>query len=121
MGGMAAFIPSRKDPEVNAAAFAKVRADKTREASDGFDGSWVAHPDLVPVCREVFDGVLGDRPNQLDRQREDVSVDRRPAAGRRLRRRAASPRPACATNLYVAVRLHRGLALRQRRGRPSTT
>ena len=75
MGGMAAFIPSRKDAEINAAAFAKVRADKTREAADGFDGSWVAHPDLVPICREVFDGVLGDRPNQLDRQRDDVEVD----------------------------------------------
>ena len=69
MGGMAAFIPSRKDAEINKVAFAKVRADKTREAGDGFDGSWVAHPDLVPVCREVFDGVLGDKPNQLDRQR----------------------------------------------------
>ena len=74
MGGMAAFIPSRKDAEINAAAFAKVRADKTREASDGFDGSWVAHPDLVPVCREVFDSVLGDRPNQIDRQRPEVEV-----------------------------------------------
>ncbi|MDQ6896415.1 MAG: malate synthase A [Actinomycetota bacterium] len=74
MGGMAAFIPSRKDPEVNAVALAKVRADKLREATDGFDGSWVAHPDLVPVCREVFDEVLGDRPNQLDRRRDDVSV-----------------------------------------------
>jgi malate synthase len=74
MGGMAAFIPSRKDAEINAAAFAKVKADKTREAGDGFDGSWVAHPDLVPVCQEVFDGVLGERPNQLDRQRPDVSV-----------------------------------------------
>jgi malate synthase len=74
MGGMAAFIPSRKDPEVNAVAFAKVQADKSREAGDGFDGSWVAHPDLVPVCREVFDEVLGDRPNQLDRLREDVAV-----------------------------------------------
>ena len=62
IGGMAAFIPSRRDAEVNATAFAKVREDKTREAGDGFDGSWVAHPDLVPVCREVFDGVLGDRP-----------------------------------------------------------
>ncbi len=75
MGGMAAFIPSRKDAEVNAAAFAKVRADKTREADDGFDGSWVAHPDLVPICREVFDEVLGERPNQLERQRDDVAVD----------------------------------------------
>ena len=74
IGGMAAFIPSRRDEEVNKAAFEKVRADKTRESSDGFDGSWVAHPDLVPLCREVFDGVLGDRPNQLDRLREDVSV-----------------------------------------------
>jgi malate synthase len=74
MGGMAAFIPSRKDPEVNARALAKVREDKQREAEQGFDGSWVAHPDLVPVCREVFDEVLGDRPNQVDRQRDDVSV-----------------------------------------------
>ncbi len=74
IGGMAAFIPSRKDVAVNENAMAKVREDKTREAGDGFDGSWVAHPDLVPICREVFDGVLGDRPNQLDRKREDVSV-----------------------------------------------
>ena len=74
MGGMAAFIPSRKDPEVNAAAFAKVTADKTREATDGFDGSWVAHPDLVPVCREVFDQALDGAPNQLDRRRDDVVV-----------------------------------------------
>ncbi|MFC4906514.1 malate synthase A [Actinomadura gamaensis] len=74
IGGMAAFIPSRKDPEVNKVALEKVRADKTRESTDGFDGSWVAHPDLVPVCREVFDGVLGDKPNQRDRLREDVKV-----------------------------------------------
>ncbi|WP_433085468.1 malate synthase A [Dactylosporangium sp. CA-052675] len=74
IGGMAAFIPSRRDAAVNRAAFEKVSADKTREAGDGFDGSWVAHPDLVPVCREIFDGVLRDRPNQLDRLREDVSV-----------------------------------------------
>jgi malate synthase len=74
MGGMAAFIPSRKDPEVNKVALAKVRDDKTRESNDGFDGSWVAHPDLVPVCKEVFDAKLGDRPNQLDRQRPEVSV-----------------------------------------------
>jgi malate synthase len=74
MGGMAAFIPSRRDPEVNAVALAKVREDKTRESADGFDGSWVAHPDLVPLCREVFDAALGDRPNQLTRQRDDVSV-----------------------------------------------
>jgi malate synthase len=74
IGGMAAFIPSRRDPEVNEVALAKVRDDKTRESRDGFDGSWVAHPDLVPVCREVFDGVLGSRPNQLDRLRSEVSV-----------------------------------------------
>jgi malate synthase len=74
MGGMAAFIPSRKDPEVNKAALAKVRADKEREAGDGFDGSWVAHPDLVGVCKEVFDAVLGDKPNQVDRRRDEVSV-----------------------------------------------
>jgi malate synthase len=74
IGGMAAFIPSRRDPAVNTVALERVHADKTREAGDGFDGSWVAHPDLVPVCRAVFDGVLGERPNQLDRLREDVSV-----------------------------------------------
>ena len=74
MGGMAAFIPSRRDPGVNEIALRKVRDDKTREAGDGFDGSWVAHPDLVPVCKEVFDSFLGAKPNQLDRQRPDVSV-----------------------------------------------
>src|SRR6201997_505625 len=74
MGGMAAFIPSRRDPEVNEKALAKVREDKTRESADGFDGSWVAHPDLVPVCREIFDGVLGDAPNQLGKLREEVRV-----------------------------------------------
>jgi malate synthase len=74
IGGMAAFIPERSDPEVTETALAKVRADKEREAGDGFDGSWVAHPDLVPVCREIFDGVLGDRPHQLDKVRDDVAV-----------------------------------------------
>ena len=74
IGGMAAFIPSRRDPEVNETALAKVREDKDREAGDGFDGTWVAHPDLVPAATEVFDGVLGERPNQRDRQREDVDV-----------------------------------------------
>ncbi|HEU4942075.1 MAG TPA: malate synthase A [Gaiellaceae bacterium] len=74
MGGMAAFIPSRRDPEVNERALGKVREDKVREAGDGFDGTWVAHPDLVPVATEVFDGVLGERPNQVDRLREEVSV-----------------------------------------------
>jgi malate synthase len=74
MGGMAAFIPSRRDPAVNEVALAKVTDDKTRESNDGFDGSWVAHPDLVPICREVFDSVLGDAPNQLSKQRDDVHV-----------------------------------------------
>ena len=74
MGGMAAFIPSRRDPEVNERALANVREDKLREAGDGFDGSWVAHPDLVPICKEVFDSVLGARPNQLDKLRPEVNV-----------------------------------------------
>jgi malate synthase len=73
IGGMAAFIPSR-DPAVNEQAFAKVEADKKREAGDGFDGSWVAHPGMVDTCRAVFDEVLGSRPNQLDKLREDVAV-----------------------------------------------
>jgi malate synthase len=74
MGGMAAFVPSRRDPEVNEVALAKVRDDKRREAGDGFDGTWVAHPDLVPVAMEEFDAVLGARPNQVERLREEVDV-----------------------------------------------
>ncbi len=74
IGGMAAFIPSRKDADVNARAFAKVREDKLRESAAGFDGTWVAHPDLVPLAREIFDGVLGSRPNQIDRKRDDVTT-----------------------------------------------
>jgi malate synthase len=74
IGGMAAFIPSRKDAEVNARALAKVRDDKERESGMGFDGTWVAHPDLVPVARDVFDAVLGTRPHQKERTRDDVSV-----------------------------------------------
>jgi malate synthase len=75
IGGMAAFIPSRRDPRVNEVALARVREDKEREAGDGFDGTWVAHPDLVPVATEVFDRVLGPRPHQKDRLREDVRVE----------------------------------------------
>jgi malate synthase len=75
MGGMAAFVPSRRDPEVNENAIAKVREDKEREAGSGFDGTWVAHPDLVPVAMEVFDSALGDQPNQVSRRRNDVAVD----------------------------------------------
>ncbi|MFI5747201.1 malate synthase A [Streptomyces sp. NPDC051644] len=74
IGGMAAFIPSRRDAEVNKVAFEKVKADKDREAHDGFDGSWVAHPDLVPIAMASFDAVLGEKPNQKERLREDVSV-----------------------------------------------
>ncbi|MFC8304072.1 malate synthase A [Specibacter sp. NPDC057265] len=102
MGGMAAVIPNRREPEVTAAAFEKVRNDKTREANDGFDGSWVAHPDLVPVCREVFDAVLGDRPNQLDKLRPEVHVtadqllDVSSAAGE-------ATEAGLRLNLYVAV------------------
>ena len=75
IGGMAAFIPSRRDPAVNAVALERVREDKEREASQGYDGTWVAHPDLVPVALEVFDRVLGERPNQLEVMREDVVPD----------------------------------------------
>jgi malate synthase len=74
MGGMAAVIPSRRDAEANERAYAAVRADKEREAGDGFDGTWVAHPDSVAVAMECFDEVLGERPNQLDRRRDDVAV-----------------------------------------------
>ena len=103
IGGMAAFIPSRRDPEVNEIALAKVREDKEREAGDGFDGTWVAHPDLVPVATEVFDAVLGERPNQVERLREEV-VGRggRPARRARARRRDHRGR-ACANNVSVGL------------------
>jgi malate synthase len=74
MGGMAAFVPSRKTPEINEAALGKVREDKRREAGDGFDGTWVAHPDTVATALAEFDEVLGERPNQIERQRDDVEV-----------------------------------------------
>jgi malate synthase len=75
MGGMAPFIPSRKNPEINEAALARVRDDKRREATDGFDGTWVAHPDLVATAAAVFDEHLGARPHQKDRTRAEVSAD----------------------------------------------
>ncbi len=75
IGGMSAFIPTRHDEEINKQAFEKVRKDKEREANDGFDGSWVAHPDLVKVAKDVFDAKFGDKPNQKDRLREDVNVE----------------------------------------------
>ena len=74
IGGMSAFIPSRRDEAVNTTAFAKVREDKQRESGDGYDGTWVAHPGLVPVAMESFDAVLGTNPHQKHRQRDDVSV-----------------------------------------------
>jgi malate synthase len=74
IGGMAAFIPSRRDPAVNEVAMARVRDDKERESRDGFDGTWVAHPDLVPLATEIFDAVLGERPNQKRRTRDEVRV-----------------------------------------------
>ncbi len=115
MGGMAAFIPSRRDAAVNEAAFAKVREDKEREAQAGFDGSWVAHPDLVAVCAEIFDGVL-DGDNQVDRQRDDVRVSaRRPARGVGHARRADDGR--AAAEHQRGHRLRRRLARRQRGGR----
>lgn len=74
IGGMAAFIPNRRDPDVTARAVQQVTADKKREAGQGYDGTWVAHPDLVPVALEVFDDALGTKPNQKDILREDVSI-----------------------------------------------
>ncbi|MFD8067063.1 malate synthase A [Streptomyces parvulus] len=104
IGGMAAQVPGR-DPAANEAAFAKVRLDKEREAEDGFDGSWVAHPALVPVCREVFDGVLGQRPHQLDRNRDDVEVT--PADLLSVRRISGPPTPdGVRTNVSVALRYY---------------
>ena len=115
MGGMAAFIPSRRDEEVNRAAFAKVREDKNREAAAGFDGSWVAHPDLVPVCAEIFDGVL-DGDNQVARRRDDVRVTAADLLAARRDARRADARRAAAQH-QRRHRLSRGLARRQRRGR----
>ena len=97
MGGMAALIPSRTDPEANERAIDAVRADKEREAGDGFDGTWVAHPDVVGVAQAAFDAVLGDRPNQIERQRrDDVDGRRRASCWTPPRRRARSPRRGCA-------------------------
>jgi malate synthase len=75
MGGLSALIPSRTDAEANERAIAAVRADKEREAGDGFDGTWVAHPDVVGVATGAFDAVLGERPNQIERRRDDVVAD----------------------------------------------
>ncbi|MER7764322.1 malate synthase A [Streptomyces sp. NPDC097619] len=102
IGGMAAHVPS-KDAEANTAALAKVRLDKEREAEAGFDGSWVAHPALVPVCREVFDGVLGERPDQRDRTRDEVSVTAADLLA--VRRAGARPTPeGVRANVAVSLR-----------------
>ena len=95
MGGMAAYIPSRRDPEANEVALGKVREDKEREAGAGFDGTWVAHPDLVPTALAAFDAVLGERPNQVDRLREDVSVAAADLLAIDSHARGGRRRPAC--------------------------
>ena len=115
IGGMAAFIPSRRDAEVNKVAFEKVKADKDREAGDGFDGSWVAHPDLVPIARASFDAVLGDRPHQKDRLREDVRV----TAAQLIDIASLDARPTyegLRNAVQVGTPLHRGVAARAGRG-----
>ena len=121
----AAWRPSSRaaaTPRSTSAALAKVREDKTREAGDGFDGSWVAHPDLVPVCREVFDA-RPRRPAQPARPAARRRPGRPPSSCSTSRGVAgrSAPRPACAANVDVGVALPRGVAGRQRRGRRSTT
>lgn len=102
IGGMSAHVPG-KDPDAHQAALATVRLDKEREAEDGFDGSWVAHPALVPVCREVFDGVLDTRPHQIDRTRNDVEVTAAHLLS--VRRVSAPPTPeGVRINIAVALR-----------------
>lgn len=103
IGGMSAFIPNRRDPEVTARAIEQVRADKRREATEGFDGTWVAHPDLVPIAFEEFDAVLGSRPNQIYR----VSYSPAPAAAELTDLRIADSfvsRSGVRTNVSVGVR-----------------
>ena len=96
MGGMAALIPSRKDPEANERAIAAVREDKQREAEAGFDGTWVAHPDVVPVATEEFDKVLGERAEPDRQAAARRATSPRPTCSTRRPRRATSPRRACA-------------------------
>ena len=93
MGGMAAQIPIKDDPAANEAALDKVRADKLREVTDGHDGTWVAHPGLVPIAQEIFDAHM-KAPNQIDVKREDVQVTAADLLA--VPRRARAPRPACA-------------------------
>jgi len=106
IGGMSAFIPNRRDPEVTARAIEKVSADKKREAGDGFDGTWVAHPDLIPTAQAEFDAVLGDRPNQVDRQLPEVTV----TASQLLDLHIGRPITAQGVrdNVFVAIRYREG-------------
>lgn len=103
MGGMAAFIPSRRDPEVNERALAKVREDKELEAHNGHDGTWVAHPDLVPVAMEVFDGLLGERPNQITAQGDSVPVEAKDLLDTRVEGGAITEH-GVRTNVNVGIR-----------------
>ncbi|WP_327351688.1 malate synthase A [Streptomyces sp. NBC_01304] len=112
IGGMAAQVPGT-DPQAREAALAKVRLDKEREAEDGFDGSWVAHPGLVPVCRDVFDGVLGNRPHQIERSRQDVDIT--PADLLGVRRTSGPPTPE-GIRCDIEVALHYFAAWLQGRG-----
>ena len=95
IGGMAAFIPSRKDAEVNRVALAKVREDKEREAGQGFDGTWVAHPDLVPVATDASTPCSATGRTSSSVLREDVDVRRGRRCSRSRTRRATSPTPGC--------------------------
>ena len=103
IGGMAAFIPSRKDKEVNDRALAKVREDKNRESGQGFDGTWVAHPDLVPVAGEIFDRALGDRPHQKHKTRDDVRAVPQQLLDTRIEG-ASITRSGVENNISVALR-----------------
>ena len=104
IGGMAAFIPNSRKPEVTEAALAKVTEDKQREAGDGFDGTWVAHPGLVATAMEEFDAVLGDRPNQLERQRDEVHVGPARLLEVDVPARRDHRAPGCDTNISVGLR-----------------
>jgi malate synthase len=103
IGGMAAFIPNRRDPEVTAQAMTKVKEDKRREANDGCDGTWVAHPDLVTVAEIEFNAILGQGPNQVDRLRPDVVVSRDDLLAVDLTGGSVT-RAGLTTNVYVGLR-----------------
>ena len=117
MGGMAAFIPSRKDPELNARALAKVREDKQREAGDGFDGTWVAHPDLVPVAREEFDARPRRAPEPARAAARATSRPRPPTSSTSRRPRATVTEEGLRNDVSVAIQYLDVVAARHRRGR----